>query len=146
MIHQIQPKNFDFRFEIVSCFVEYDGKILLLHRQDRKPEGNTWGVPAGKVDSGENCLIAMSREMAEETAIKVSTDKLKYFKKVYVRYPTYDFIHHIFHVKLTKKCDVKINPIEHKNFQWISPNNALNIDLIQDLDACIKIFFDCEEE
>ena len=66
MIYKERPKNFNPKFDVISCFVEYDGEILLLHRQDHKPEGNTWGVPAGKVDKGESLLEAMTREIQEE--------------------------------------------------------------------------------
>jgi len=36
------PENFTPKFEVVSCFVEYKQEILLLQRQDYKPQGNTW--------------------------------------------------------------------------------------------------------
>ncbi len=50
MISRNKPENFTPKFEVVSCFVEYNDEILLLLRQDHKPEGNTYGVPAGKID------------------------------------------------------------------------------------------------
>ena len=50
MLYKEKPENFTPKFEVVSCFVEYNNKILLLLRQDHKPEPNTYGVPAGKVD------------------------------------------------------------------------------------------------
>ena len=69
MIYKTKPDNFSPRFEIVSCFVESDGKILLLHRQYHKPQGNTWGVPAGKVDKDEDIFQAIAREIAEEAGL-----------------------------------------------------------------------------
>ena len=59
MIFKERPPNFSSEFDVASCFVEHDGEILLLHRQDHKPEGNTWGVPAGKVDEGEEIMQTM---------------------------------------------------------------------------------------
>jgi len=50
MISKHIPENFNPKFEVVSCFVEYEDEILLLRRQDHKPEPNTYGVPAGKID------------------------------------------------------------------------------------------------
>ena len=38
--------------------------------------------------------------------------------------------------------NILINPQEHKTFQWIAPRDALTLNLIQDLDLCIKLFFD----
>jgi len=111
MIYRKKPQNFNSKFDVVSCFVEHNGTILLLHRQDHKPEGNTWGVPAGKVDQGEEILKTIVREIKEETGFQLSSSQPSYFKKVYVKYPKYDFIYHIFHISF------------------------------QDLDACIKLFY-----
>lgn len=141
MIYKERPQNFHPKFEVISCFVEYNGEILLLHRQDHKPEGNTWGVPAGKVDAGESILEAMVREIQEETGFMLSSQQLSYFGKVFVKYPDYDFVYHMYHAKLDQKQKVAINHNEHKDFRWISPENALNMPLIQDLDSCIKLFY-----
>ena len=142
MIYKKRPQNFNPKFDVVSCFVEYNGEILLLHRQDHKPEGNTWGVPAGKVDAGESLLEAMTREIQEETGLVLPSSQLSYFGKVFVKYPDYDFVYHICHTKLDQIQKVAINHTEHKDFRWISPENALNMPLIQDLDACIKLFYE----
>ncbi|MBU1252175.1 MAG: NUDIX hydrolase [Nanoarchaeota archaeon] len=142
MIYKKKPQKFNSRFEVVSCFVEHQGEILLLHRQDYKPEGNTWGVPAGKVDEGEIVLNTIMREIQEETGFALPPSKISYFDKVYVKYPGYDFVYHIFHACLDHKRKVSINPKEHKDFKWTSPKNALKMPLIQDLDTCIKLFYD----
>lgn len=141
MIYKERPQNFNSKFDVVSCFVEYNGKILLLHRQDHKPQGNTWGVPAGKVDAGENILESMIREIHEETGFLLPSSQISYFKKVFVKYPDIDFIYHIYHTVLNQKPSVIINNAEHKDFKWVSPKNALKMSLIQDLDACINLFY-----
>lgn len=135
------PENFNASFETVSCFCEYDGKFLLLHRQDHKSEGNKWGVPAGKIDAGENALKAMVREIKEETGFNIPSQQLIYFNKVYVRYPDYDFVYYMFHTILNQQQKVKINHKEHKNFKWVSPESALKMDLVLDLDKCVKLFY-----
>ena len=141
MIYDSEPENFNPEFEVVSCFIEHSGEILLLLRQDHKPEGNTWGVPAGKVNKGEEPLDNILREITEETGLEIASSQISYFCKVYVRYPAYDFVYHIFHSKLEGKKEVKINPDEHKEFRWAHPENALGFPLIQDLDACIRLFY-----
>ena len=141
MVFLIAPEQFNPRFEVVSCFLEYDGEILLLQRQDYKPEGGTWGVPAGKINEGETPNLAILREIFQEVGLNVSEEEMSYFQRVFVRYPNYDFIYHIYHLQLRNKPVVKINPEEHKAFKWVSPANALEINLILDLDACIKMFY-----
>ena len=139
MIYFEKPKKFNSIFEVVSCFFEKDGKILLLHRQDYKPQGNTWGVPAGKVEINEIPIDAITRELKEETDYKASTDAFKLTKIIYVKFPNYDFIYHIYYLPITKNCEIKIDPKAHKNFKWVTPKEALDMNLIQDLDSCIKI-------
>ena len=84
MIYINKPSVFNSKFEVVSCFVEYNQEILLLHRQDHKPQGGTWGVPAGKVDFNENILDTMQREIQEETGIILESSQLNYFKKIFL--------------------------------------------------------------
>ncbi|HRX63689.1 MAG TPA: NUDIX hydrolase [Candidatus Absconditabacterales bacterium] len=139
MLCLVKPDNFIPKFEVVSCFLEYEGKILLLLRQDCKNEPNTYGVPAGKVELNESVDIAVSREIFEETGMKLSD--ISYFKKVYVKYPTYDFVYYIYHKKLIEKPRIKIDKKEHKKYIWKNPEEALKENLIQDLDNCIKLFY-----
>ncbi len=141
MIQRHPPENFKEKFEVVSCFIEHDSKILLLHRQDHKPQGNTWGVPAGKVDEGEDVLRAIIREIGEETGINAEPHQFIYFEKFFVRYPEYDFTYHIFHLPVNEKPSVNINPIEHKDTCWLTPKESLELDLIPDEDFCIQSFF-----
>ncbi len=139
MIYEEMPEDFDSSCEVVSCFVEHDGKILMLHRQDHKPEGDTWGGPAGKVDEGEGINEALKREVFEETGIELQDPK--YFKKLFIRLPDYDFVYHIFHELLDEIPTVKIREEEHKDFNWIEPEKALETNLMSDEDECIKLFF-----
>lgn len=141
MIYKIKPKGFAPKFEVVSCFVEFDEEILLLHRQSHKSQGNTWGVPAGKVEQHEEAQRAIIRELREETGIIARPRQMSYFLKLFVQYTEYGFIYHIFHLPLKKKPDVVICDAEHKAYNWLKPREALGVELIQDLDSCIKLFY-----
>ncbi|MBT3397711.1 NUDIX domain-containing protein [archaeon] len=142
MIYEEEPENFEPTFEVVGCFVEVDGKILLLHRQDHKPQGGTWGCPAGKVDEGENIGEAIVREVMEETGLNLP--EANHFKKIFVRLPDYDFVYHIFHSPFEEKPEINLRSEEHKDFQWASPEDALGLPLVLDEDLCIKLFFGLE--
>lgn len=141
MIYSEKPKDFKSKFDVVGCFLEYDGKILLVHRADHKPQGDTWGVPAGKVDPGETLLQTMARELLEETGFTIEPSRLLYFGKVYVRFPDYDFVYHMFHCRLTEKPRIILRPDEHKDFEWVTPQESLKKNLIQDGDSVIKLFY-----
>lgn len=142
MLSKTKPKNFNSKFEVVSCFCEYDGEILLLQRQECKPQGNKWGVPAGKKDATDKTIEeAIKREVKEETGITVDENQLNYFGQFFVRYEDFDFIYHIFHSVFQQKSDIHIRKNEHKQCSWVTPQDALEMDLIQDLDRCIEIYF-----
>lgn len=139
MIFLTEPEGFNNKFDIVSCLCERDGKILILLRQDYKPQGNMWGIPAGKVDNGEELLTALERELREETGMTPPKDKFEFVTKFYTRYPEYDFIFHIFKAKIDGSAEVTINPAEHKEYKWFTTQEVLNLsNSMEDLDKCIK--------
>ncbi len=142
MIHKVKPEQFKSKFDVVSCFVEHDKHILLLHRQDYKPQGNTRCLPAGKTDVWENLVEAVLREVFEETGIGVSPDLLTYHTTVYVQYADFDFVYHMFWIQLNDRPDVVLSQDEHKAFRRVSPEEALLMPLIEDEDACIKLIYE----
>jgi len=146
MLSLEQPEIFAPKFEIVSCFVEHKDEILLLLRQDHKPQPNTYWVPAGKVDEwvDNDTHEAMTREWREETQLDLSD--AEYLMKTYVQYPWYDFIYHMYRKNFQEKPNVIINPEEHKWFTREKLSDALKKDLIQDLDECIRLVYNVEKE
>lgn len=142
MIYNEQPKDFVSSFEVVCCFLENNGEFLILHRQDHKPQGNTWCLPSGKVEKNEDIKDAVLREVEEETSLIINPELINYFNKFYVRYPEYDFIYHIFHFKTEEKPKIVLEKNGHKDFKWITPNESLKMNnLIEDLDTCIEMFY-----
>jgi len=139
--HEIEPQDFNPKFEIVSCFCEYDGTFLLLLRQDWKPQGNTWGAPAGKKEPNESIEDAIRRELEEETGIVLGEQVLHYFGKVYARYDDYDFTYHIFQTAFSQMPNVTIQTEAHKESRWVKPEDALTLNLIQDMDSVIKFSY-----
>src|SRR3990167_10214699 len=84
------------KLRAVGCFIEYDGKILLLLRHPSRPHGNTWALPTGKVEVDESDSEAVIREVFEETGYQASeaelefvTDYLYDFPDLTLEYPTY---------------------------------------------------------
>ena len=141
MIVKTEPADFKKRFEIAGSFIVWNNTILLLLRQDNKPEGNTWGVPAGKVHAGENMFETIKREVEEETSISIPASNFRLLSSYFNRYPKYDFIFHLFTTDLYERGKVIINPNEHKDFCWTSPREALKLPLIEDLADLIKEYY-----
>ena len=144
MIHFSAPENFTPKFEVAGCFVECDDRILLLKRHPHKPEGGTWCGPSGKLDGHETADAAIIRETKEETGLDLDPARLEHVKKIFVVYPGYQFVYHIFRIPLSGAGEVAINPREHTEYKWVTPREALGMELIQDEDACVKLTYGIE--
>lgn len=96
-------------------------------------------MPAGKMEKREKIRKAMRREGDQET--KINLRGARYINKVFVKYPDKDFIYHMFAKRFKEKPPVIINPEEHKAYLRIDRKEALKLDLIQDLDECIRMVY-----
>ena len=141
MIHTIQPKNFNKEIDVVGCYIQHGDYILLLHRQPNKSNGGKLGLPAGKVDSGETIHKAMSREIMEETGLYIPEDKLRLINSTYCQNEGHDIFFHLFITTLSDRPEIIINPDEHQAFEWVTPAEALSLDLIHDLEEYIKLYY-----
>ncbi len=141
MIFRKEPLDFKKEIDVVGCYVQHDGKFVLLHRHAHKTNGNTFGLPAGKMDKDENIHQAMSREVREETGLEIPENDLEYFDSLFVRNEGHDIVYHMFSVSLADKPEIKINDLEHKAFVWVSPSESLQMKLIHDLADCTKLFY-----
>lgn len=140
MIYDHPPAEFNSQFDVVGCIVECQGKILLLHRHDHKPEGNTWCLPAGKREGKETVEQAVKREVLQETGMYLTRDQLTRRGLVYVRYSDYDFTYTVYYARFAAPPTIRLAPDEHKDWQWVTPTEALTLNLIRDEAACLQRF------
>lgn len=141
MLHPSIPENFSPQFEVVSCFLEDKGKILLLHRREEKSEGGKWGLPAGKVEKDETQVEALCREVSEETGVTINPLQAKFLGTIAVTHGERDFLYHSFRVNLDHTPTVTINPIEHRDFIWQEISETFRYPLVTDLDECIRMYY-----
>jgi 8-oxo-dGTP pyrophosphatase MutT (NUDIX family) len=142
MISEHRFEGFNPKFIVVGCFIEHDGKILMIKRHPLKPEGNTWAGPSGKVDAGETEGEAIVREVYEETGMEIDPEKLIFVERSYVRFPTFDFMYIFFRYILESESrpEVRLSVSEHTEYAWLTPKEALDLGskLMQDEDYCIR--------
>jgi 8-oxo-dGTP pyrophosphatase MutT (NUDIX family) len=142
MISDKKPEGFKAEFEATGCYIIYGDNTLFLKRAETD-DGyqDLWGTPGGKLDNEtpkENIL----REIEEETNIRINeTDKnLKFIMKTFVTYPKVKFIYHVFTYKIYTMPKVILSE-EHSEYKWITPKDALKLNLVLDEDWCIKRVF-----
>lgn len=138
-VYKIQPEEFKPKFEVVACLLQHEDKLLFLHRQDTAAEGNLWGIPGGKIEKDETPEEAIVRELREETGFDISEQPVEYLGKVYVKYPTHDFVFHLVKAKIAEDtAAVKLSFREHKGFTWITAEDLQKLPLMPDELALLK--------
>lgn len=149
MIYDVTPTTFNPKFCVSGCFlkIKEDGqdKFLMFLRQDHKPQPNTWSVPAGKIEDGETAAECMIRELIEETGLHFSLSDLNFHKKFNILYdfekPAFDFEYNIYSIELNSKPEIKMDLNDHKEFRWVTPQEALELNLIPDEEPCIRLVY-----
>ena len=116
---QTKPK-----IRAAGCFLEYDGKFVILLRHENKSDGNTWGLPAGKVGNDETDEESVLREIDEETGYSAKASEIEFlgnfdfdFPDLFLEFPTY-------RLKLKKPIEVVHRPDEHTQWKWMTPEEV----------------------
>ena len=138
MISKSIPIEFNPKYNIVSCFVEFKDKILLLKRSKKESQPFLWGLPAGKLEKNETPINGILRELLEETSINVEKEMIIEIEKLYGKTNEFDYVFHVSKLILNTKPKVILDSNEHTNYIWINPNDAIKkLKLIKDLDEVI---------
>lgn len=138
MIYFEERKEFPPLFRAVGCLVWSRGRLLLLKRSPDKSHPSCWGIPTGKVESKESDMGAMIRELFEETGILVSAGNVRFARFYHVVTLETSFHYSVYVAEFSSVPTVRIDPREHTAFAWVTPQEAHQIVLVPDLDACLR--------
>ena len=83
----------------------------------------------------------MARELKEETGIDLPPEDLSLLKTVYVEFAGVSFVFNMFRAVLHDKPEVVLNAREHIESVWKTPEEALNLDLMEDAAECIELIY-----
>ena len=108
---------------VAGTVVEACGKILILCRKSGSFTG-TWGLPAGMIEVGESDLDGARRELFEETGINVIAEDLEFIENFNWHFPNKTIIFPAYRLKLSNIVDIKIDPSEHSDFKWVTPEEC----------------------
>lgn len=106
------------------------GEILLQHRTDT----NTWGLPGGSMEMGENIEETARRELFEETglvAIKLKLLNVLSGPEFFFVYPNGDQMHTVIvlYKAIEVEGDLQINDNESKELRYF------NLDAMPELES-----------
>jgi 8-oxo-dGTP pyrophosphatase MutT (NUDIX family) len=140
-IYESTPPGFSPQVEISACYLEFDGKVLLLERASNKSEGNKWGAPAGKLEKNEDPQTGAIRELYEETGVVIERpSQIRPLGKLYIRKGTFDYIFHLFKVDIRKRPDIKLSD-EHVDYKWTTPEDREVLRLIPGCKEVLQFYF-----
>jgi 8-oxo-dGTP diphosphatase len=124
------PKDFHPTVEVAGCFCMYKEKFLLVKRRPGKPQPNTWGLPAGKLEKGENPRSAAVREVYEEVGIRIAPEDLQEVGEHYIRLEGIDYVFHTYYKRFEKSPRVRLETEAHLEARWVTVDEALRLPLI----------------
>ena len=115
------------RYEVVAAVIEYKDKILCMQRGEAKYDYTSYKYefPGGKVETGEENHIALSRELREEMDLDVVIGEEDYLLTVDHIYP--DFVITM-HAYLCKVATPNFVMKEHVDFKWLCVRELDSLD------------------
>jgi len=125
-----QPEDFHPTVMVASCFCEFESTILMLRRHPDKPQGTTWGLPAGKMEHQETPREAAVREVFEEVGIKLEVDELTPVGQLFIRLSDIDYVFFMFRRRFTKRPPVVLESDAHSEAKWVTLPEAYQLPLI----------------
>jgi 8-oxo-dGTP pyrophosphatase MutT (NUDIX family) len=125
---------------IVGCFLEYNNKFVILLRHPHKPAGNTWGLPAGKVEVGEDNETALLRELREETGYVANTSELEHLGDFDFGEEDDKYTFATYRIKLSKPYSIVAEDSAHADYKWVTGAECYALsNLIPDFHELLKL-------
>jgi 8-oxo-dGTP diphosphatase len=119
----------DQRFNVlVGAAAVYDDLLLLLKRSERETFlPKAWGIPAGQVQFREDPVDASRRELFEETGLRGKVINLIGYSRFQSERNRVQLDNLQLNFLITaSSCDVKLDPLSHCDFRWISLDDLEN--------------------
>lgn len=134
------PHNATPSIEVSGCFFTLNGRFLLLKRNENKPYGGTWCLPAGKKEASELPHQTAVREVFEETGIRIQGHEIHQIGSFFIQMPQSSLVFHTFTWALDSFPELNIDPHEHIEHRWVNFHDLDSLELIiagrEVLDLC----------
>lgn len=126
----------------LECFIEKDGKYLMLHRRpDKRIMPDVWMAPGGKREFNEGLYTATRREVMEETGLTISNLRVRAIGNAYLRDLDQEiFFHFVFadYVFGQEKSET-----DDGVFEWLTPSEIMKKEkMLPEIAKIASIIFD----
>ncbi len=136
-IYEKAPADFVDKVQVSACYLEVEGRLLLLQRAFNKQEPGKWGVPAGKLEEGETAKEAAVRELFEETGIQCLN--IQGLGALYMRKHTVDYVYHLFKMEIAEMLSVILSN-EHEGYIWASKEDLEVLPLMVGAEKALQFY------
>lgn len=129
--------------EVVGSAIIENGAGQILLTQSPK-WSNKWTMPGGHIDPGEKVSEGITREVEEEVGLKVKfVDVVAWGELIDSKdfHRPAHFIYFDVYYKLASS-EVKLDNVEIKSYKWLTPEEALKLDLAESYEETIKKFIE----
>ena len=108
------------------CYMEKDGKYLMLHRTKKKNDINKdkWLGIGGKFEEGESPEECMIREVKEETGLMLKNYQLRCI----VTYVSTTWETEYMYVFTSNEFEVNLIPCDEGDLQWIDKDKIMELN------------------
>lgn len=128
--------------EVVGSAIIENGIDQILLTKSSKLS-NKWTMPGGHIEIGEKISDAMAREVKEETGLTVKyIDIIAWGELIDSKdfHRPAHFIYFDVYFKIANNSDILLDQSELQEFVWVSPNEALRMDLADSYEDTINKF------
>jgi ADP-ribose pyrophosphatase YjhB (NUDIX family) len=112
----------------VSAAIFRDGKVLLVRRA-RSPGKGFYSLPGGRVEFGESLHQALSREVDEETGLKIDISGLAGWREVLPSAGGGGGHYLIMSFAARWRANEPVLNDEHDDFKWLPPDALADLKL-----------------
>lgn len=103
----------------------HDGKYFLQHRSAGVDEGNTWAIPGGALEEGEDPTQGALREFAEEVGVKPSGTILREYRDQVAE----DWCYTTVIMEVDDKFEHEASTWEAKHGKWVTADEMKSMNL-----------------
>jgi 8-oxo-dGTP diphosphatase len=126
----------------LECFIEKDGKFLMLHRHPtKKIMPDVWMAPGGKREFNEGLFAAARREVMEETGLTIANLHVRAIGNAFLRDIDQEFhFHFVFADYVSGQEQVET---DDGVFEWLTPEEITKKEkMLPEIAKVAKYIFD----
>ena len=119
------------KVQVVTAFLQYENKFLILQRERKDLQHSLWGIPGGKLEKDELPLSGLLRELHEELNVNLSYEAFQLLGTAISLTPADgEYGLYIYHTHVLTPLNIQINREEHSAFLWVTIDEFQKFNLL----------------